>query len=338
MKVNKDDLVKKLKLLNSGRNKDMVDSPDYIIEQFILTKTHAIVQNEEVCMMVPVHTGIKKGAVGFPEELLGVIKGMDSDKIAIRVNETKSNAFIKGDKAKAQIRVKIGVTVRKPDVSKWTTLPKDFTKAIDVCRTTSSETGKHDFETCLSVDGKHIVSTDTYRVSQYNLSRSMKKMTIPVKYAAAVAKMEPTKYYMDDDQLYFTNDADVILAVRRLNIIFPPCGDMFEETGDLIELPDNFGDIVESALAFSKVDDEDVSAVVDIIMGPDGIKCRSDNDRGWIEIPLEVDLKMKKEVEFRVNPSFFLQILEDAESVLVSKDGIMFNTPNYKQVLALVNK
>ena len=128
----------------------------------------------------------------------------------------------------------------------------------------------------------------------------------------------------------------MIFALRHISSEFPPCDDLFEEEGFSLDLPEKLSDAIKSAIAFAKSDEDELATTVQITIGPNGILCRSSNDKGWIESPIDEPIDIKEPITFGANPQFLLQVLGDSDSAFVTTNRIVFNTPNYQQVLALM--
>ncbi len=333
MKIKRDGFVAALSEVLPGLSeKAIVEQTDH----FILDGDYIRTSNDEIAVSFPFHTGFSLAVKG--DEFFRLISKINSEEIELDVEE--GALHISAGKTEAVMviskEIKGSVIIRS---RRWYDLPKNFSDAMRFCSFSSGENVGSGLQILnnLWIKDQYVISSDRLRVSKYEMdSKVTTEFLLPTPAAQGLVKVEPISYAVEDAWIHFKNKAGAIFSSRVVEGEYPEeVWGLFTRKGDSVLVPEGLSESIDRAQIFSKEvvgGDDLVRVKIDSKAGR--LFCRGEGSLGWIEEELKTDFK--KDLEFKVSPEHFIEILEYVKEMLVSDDKIYFSGPNFEHVISLV--
>lgn len=340
MKLNRSDFLKILSILRPGLSKKT------IIEQstrFIFTKEKLITFNGEVCVMYPFETDF---ACSIPSDELFKVLTDSKDKIINFTYSKKKKFILKTKKTKLTLNTDILDDLSKKidsliDVKiKWLNLPDNFNDGIKLCSiSTLSKNIGEDIVSCVNINGNVMVSTDNLRISEFKLSKKIKKeISLPISSALELTKFNIKKYFISDSWAYFLIDeTNAIICTRLLNLngSYPDTKSFFELDGIDIEFPDELIQSINRTSIFAD-GDFDSERMINVSISKGKIVCKAEKDIGAIEDITKTDYS-GKDIAFIINPIFFSKILSKTNKMKIGDNKALFEIDGFRHLILLLD-
>jgi len=213
-------------------------------------------------------------------------------------------------------------------------LPADFVKGLFLCMFSASSDMTKGILTCVHIDGKKVNSSDEVRISEYTMETAIdKEVLIPARNVVELVSFDIKDYCINENWAHFKTSEGVIFSSRIMagdyEKDFSPFLDVDAEA---FELPEGFKDIIES-ITFMTEGDVNIDKVVNLQIKDKKIICRAEKEIGWIE--KEVEFNFDHNVTIQINPNFLSQVLEKATKLKAGEDRALFESGNFKHVIAL---
>jgi len=322
-------------------SKDNIEEMQY----FIFTGKNLITNNGQISICHPLKTNFK--CMTSSNELSNILFFMNDEKIII--NHKDNKLYFKEENDKESINAELVtkdiseianefievIELNNFDESVFKKLPDDFIDAIKICSFTVSKDNSGSILTCISINNNVVISSDDYRISMFTLKESINdKFLIPLKSVNELVNLDIKGYFKKNNWLYFLVDNNIIFCSRMLSDEFPEVMNEFKFKAKNIILPDEFSNIVKRASIFAEGED-DIDKKIEVKIKDGKISCKGQNELGWIES--KTGINIKEEFTFSINPNFLLQILSKTKNMKLGEGRIMFESENFKHLIALYN-
>ena len=308
----------------------------------MFTGNEILSYNDRMCIVYP-----------FESEIKGAVKARDFQKIIADINEDefeisdKNDAIIiQSDSTKAKTAL---VSLENTPISKVETLelssikkkfkllPEDFIDGIKLCLFSTQKGKSGSYLECINVQSNHIMSSDNYRISYYDLGEDAIKepFLIDLAEATKLVNFNPIKYYLADSWIHFSTEEGIIISMRRPSAEYKMGYDSnFEFDGITFDLPSELRSVVNSLSvlceAISYLDKS-----IDIMIDKNKLIVKAQNAVTTVEKTLPFSKKTKSKIEFSINPIFLAQILDRATTVILAEDRALFKTDKFKHLIGL---
>lgn len=333
MKVDKTKLLNILTTIKPGLNKN-----DYVEHgnNFIFTGKEIITYNDEIAISYPYESNLDCSVPA--DKFYKLISNINTQSFIMIQKD--NNLEIRSSGLKAEILIsyyKDIIELIKPSNidMKWTKLPDNFKKGIELCLFSLSDNCaiRPGLE-CLFINHQQIISCDNYRMSQYTLSETLEhKFLLPGPAAKEVIKFNITHYYLSEAWIYFKTDENIVFCSRyKPSDEYPSTEGFLEVKGKTIILPKELRNNISTSAIMAE-ENINHNKKVTIIIKDSKIICRGENDIGYVESFIEID--SEENITFIINPLFFIQILNKSNTMIYNEERkrLLFESDNFKHVL-----
>lgn len=339
MKINRNDLLDSLKKVQPGL------AAKEIIEQsqcFVFSDGELITYNDEIMISCPCTVAEKITGAVRAEELFALLSKIKDETIEIVVKDDELQVISKRSKAGIPFSADIELPfdeLQLPGDDDWIPLPESFAEGIWKCSVTASRDMTKPVLTCIHLNGRSIESSDDYRITSFQMPGKRKvfkdPVLLPATSARELARYVPTEYGLTQGWAHFTNEDGVIFSSRVFHEEeYPDVGQFLEVEGKPVDIPDGMEAVLERAGIFSKAEiAEDES--IEVAIGTKAMTISGEGDHGWFveEIPIK---RKGKNIRFRINPSFFKDLIDLHPKITVGEDRIRIETENFVHVVSLM--
>lgn len=319
MKVNRTDLLGALTLVKPGlANVEVIDQAT----NFVFTDGWIYTFNDEITVRTPFDMGGLKIAVPS-KELLAFLSRTVVDELNVVYEENQlklSAARIRtGIHAQCEIQLPFKM-VEMPTA--WLDLPKGFEEGILM---TLGSIGKDTSQPALEgihLDANVMESSDNYRLTIFEMEGVWDGETIiPGTSMKMLLSHNPVSYAIGEDWVHFLNEKGAIFSCRPLaGVVFPPMDAHLDVEGGCVEFPAELEQALSDAEVFINPQEE---WWVSVHVGKNQLTVKGEGDIGW----LEEMVRMKydgKPAAFKINPTYFRQILGKLNKVTIGERSIKF--------------
>ena len=355
MKVNTKQLQQYLKTLQPA-----VSSSGYVddLKSVYFTGKTLAAFNNQIYISIPFETHFTGSVPG--KEFNDVMQKIKSEEVDLELDKTCNSLYVKGGKTKASLvcnEIEEGHFALKfmDTEMDWKPLSRDFMDGINLVKFSTEKNDARPQYNCVFVDKNTITGASNTRAFIYTLSDDIEdSFLIPVSVVNELSKFEnithfcyakPIKDVMPC--LYFKDEHGIIFFSSTIDTYgFPNCAPVFEGEGSEIIFPEEIKKAIQTAAIFTE--ELDIQKKIDIEFDGKEIICRGERKGlGWVEECIETETDYGK-FGFRVNPIFFSQILNLANTAICTEsksDGnfnminkLIFKTEKFKHVLMLWKK
>lgn len=318
------------KLKPAFKSNDMTGFGKYL---YIYNKK-AIAYNGNLAIMLDLDLDLE---VALPiDEFEKFVNRVKKDEFTIEVDdaiEMKAGrikaTFARNEDMLAKIK-----KVHFDEPKEYKTLPEDFLKGLGLVQFSISKDMSRPAYTYMYIHDNKMASTDNFRVSEYTMKSEMDEVKIPRDTVQYLSKYDLVEYSLNESLIYFKTKDNILIMSEIGNLEFADYQRLFKMEGDLFEFPKETKDLVETVeITVDGISDLDKSIDVDIVDGK--IIYSSRNEVGEIEGDREIDSDL--EFSFKVSPIFLKQILEITDTAIIGEGRMLFETDNFKQLIALFN-
>lgn len=336
MKIKKDKLLEALETVLPGlAKKEIVDQ----LTHFAFSGSDIITYNDKICILYPLETEFVCSVRA--EDFYKVIKAMEAPELEITHDEGKLK--ISGGRTKASIKTQKGGDIFDAvedlgvyEIRKMHFLPDDFIEALRLNLFSASKDMTDIKFTGIFVDKDCVVSTDNLRVSQYILSESIETIfLIPASAAEELVKLPVVEFLHKNGWAFFRTKDEILFCSRLLDHgEYPDLQDLLDFDGVKLELPEKLEDVISTALIMSE-GETDAERLIEIEVNAKSIRCRGENDRGWIENELDHSLVLKTPLQFEINPTFLLMIMKHTRKMVYTEGRARFEAKNFQHAMSI---
>lgn len=329
MKVKTKELKDKLNLLykHIGKGK----SGGIVSKYFIFDKNRILTINEEYCFEIPFETSIS--VMLMPDEIIKIVNGIKEEDCVIKVKD--NFLVLKTSKTKTKISCFENdkeLLKQLPEISDWKKVPNNFNRGVKLTVFSTSRDIYKSAYNSLHINKTLIESTDNYRVSRFEMSKSMPEFLLPSSSAELLSNHNTLKYRLDKNWIHFENEDESILHCKIVDAKFPNTSKLFEEykSCEFFELPKDLMDVIDLVGVLAEGEYLLEKRVFVQIEG--GImKCKAENESGWITSQTQLDTD--KDVEFMINPVFMREILKTSSMASIVDKMIIFKLDNFVHIM-----
>lgn len=309
-----------------------------VIEQFghfIFKPGHVIAYNDELCATTPIDLQMETSVDA--DDLQKLLKTTATSEIELKTENQK--LYIKAeDGTKGALASVVEDKVSKYveslelDAIEWLPLPAQALKGLYLCSFSASKDLTQGILTCVSVSENLICSTDTLRVSYFEMEEEMTPFLIPARSVSDIVSQPVTKYAVKNGWVYFGTEDNLILASRVLSGDYPDLTPYLEVNGEQVEFPDSVSKTI-SAISFMAEGEHDADKLVEISFQKGQIIAKAEKATGWVEKPAA----WEGDLEFTIfaNPDFMIDVLEKTSTAELGEDAILFVMDNFKHSISL---
>ena len=192
--------------------------------------------------------------------------------------------------------------------------------------------------TSLTIKDNIVLSTDNYRISQYELDAPMDiTYHIPLDSADGMygTGTNFTEYCSTKQWFHIRDTSGLIYSAKLVDIEdMPEMTQYFGMSGNDFTMPIESEKVVDLVAVMSE-DSKTVTKWVEITITNDVAKFRCQRqDLGWIEKEVPIEYK-GGEVKFMLNPSFAKAILKKTRNFTLVDKFCIFQYGNFKHLIAL---
>jgi len=311
----------------------------------IFTGTQIVSYNDRVCIAQIFNTDFENKVAVNAKVFYNLLPKVGASEVEIK--ETPTSLIIKTNKTKASIAKsnaeelinKIDQINFEPD---WKPLPQEFLAGLAICSDTASKDPAEPAMNCVYVNGSTIAATDDVRVSEFKMASKFNgKILIPAKTAKEVCSLEGLTHYAVSDAFVSFRDKgnSKQIHARLVNLEFPMYQFLFKfDIRQEITLP---VEEVEQAARYvmpTAVEDEYGYKPMDIKIR--GSKCTfktMNPDAAFAQYTFKLG-RPADDIYFEINPSFLIHAIGIANNLKIGDDCALFETGNFRHLVALMGE
>jgi hypothetical protein len=331
--INKDDFISNLKKISPGVSiKDLIKEYGcvYLSEKTISSFSERIIVSYPMSL------------IGFDclvdyNTLLSMLEKLNS--INIDLIKTEKELILKTNNLEYGIAIVEGEHPSIELPKKWQNLPEGFMDGLEFCSFSISKDMTIPSATCIHIHGNSILSTDTKRVTQYEM-----KEASPFDFHVPYVVMKNLKGYnfvkmaKGKNLIHFLEDNGAIFSFYQMSLdreISPETAKkFFAVEGTEIEFPKNFKKVIDRAAVTTEGLIE-LDLVVDITLENNKFEVSSKKESAWFREHGEINYNGKK-VSIRVSAPFLSAILDRTNKCVIGK-MCLFSGDKFKHVMVTCN-
>ena len=340
MKVNREDLLKRLLLLKPGlSNKGRIVQS----ESVIFSQGHIASFNNDYLVAIPFEADFE-GAVRA-EELTAILSKLGTDEIDISCENGK--IIIKAGRSKSGIchddfiRLPIaGILESKANVE-MIPLPEGFISAVKRCAFCASN-DLSDVLTGVYIKDGIFSACNSYRAIRINVSGAdtLPKFLLPASCASFLGNYELTEIGVSNSWAFFAGVNGLSLCIRLVSPGFEGYPDLEKvfnnEGGKDLFLPEKLVSAIEKARIFLKTSPTEGAKSVLVAFKQGRIVLRGEGVYGFYEEQVAAKEYQGEEISFQINPDFLADIVPLVQTArLVDNARLIFEGQDFKYVSAL---
>jgi len=327
--MNRKELLKALNLVEPGL------SPKESIEQsdcYVFSKDRVVTFNDDIAVSTIAHTGFE-GAV-HAKTLYTILSRMKEKEIELSMRD--EILYINGKKGKGGMRVHEDILLPMDEIKcekTWVPVPHGFIEALRFCLNAAATNPDMGILTGVHVSQYYTQATDNFRVARryyQDLEMPFNDFIIPGKSILQLIKYDISEMFLSDSWVHFRVGDEIDIACRIYNEDFPNINKFFDRKfkGEVIELPDDFVEIIKRADVFSLPDDELEVYILHVSLKDGKIRIKSgDKDSKksagfWNEVA-EVDYD-KDEIGFYSSPPHLVEMFNVTREITLGKKLLRF--------------
>jgi DNA polymerase III sliding clamp (beta) subunit (PCNA family) len=337
MKILKSNLLKALETVKPGL------STNEIIEQsthFCFLKGNLVTYNDEISISYPLEDMKLEGAVSAKEFYNFVSKATDKE---ISIEKVENQIILRSGKSKAGLNIQAEVVLPLQEIgdkiTKWKTLPKNFTKGLLFSMASCSRDTSKPVLMCVHINGKFLESSDNYRISQYILDEEMdiEKSLIRSDYCRSIIQFKPTGIAEGKGWIHFINEDKALMSCRILEDAFVNIKPLLKIEGEKLNLPTEILDIIDRATSFAKKE-HFIDEAVTIKIEGNKLTLRTESESGWFEEKCVFKETSGNDITFVIIPYLLKDILKETTHGLINDRFLCFESKNWKYISMLRGK
>lgn len=343
MQVKRTELLKALDALRPGLGKKG------IVEQmnhFGFTGEEIVTYNDFISIIYPFKTDFECSVPA--DELYKIIDNLSSDDLKMELKDEK--LMLKAGKSKASIRIQDGEHILQGikdsgfhDIKKWKGVPDDFKEGLNLCLFSVSKDMTDLRLTAIFVDHEALMSVDQLRCSRYIFRENKKGIDeiagnffIPGSSVQELLKFDGIQEFAKNDRwVFFKNKDGVIFASKLLDFDdYPDVDELLDFEGIKLDLPEKVKEAIGLALVMADGETE-AERLIDVEIDAKSIRCKGENEIGWVSHELDVDFDIDRTIGFEINPGFFLTILNHTRNMIYIDGRAKFETPDFAHAVCI---
>jgi len=333
MKINKEELIKKLQIVKPGlSNKEIIEFSN----SFAFSNGYVVTYNDFISIKCPI--GLDLSGTILADVFYKAIDLIKPDKDGeIDLSIKEGIVIIKSGKSSAGIPInesgKLPIQEIDKKITKWEGLPEGFIEGIKLSSFSISNDASKPILTCLHLKGSMIEANNGERGFRYFMESEIKdEFLLPGVCIQAICNHPITHYNLDTGWIHFKTKEKVIISSRMYQETeFPDTSDLFSVAGKKFKFPAALKETIDRANIFTT---EDInSETINIQVDNNGLTISSESVNGWFKET--VPLKSPNNIRFTINPKFLKDILtKNMIGILDTKTNIMkFKSGNWEYII-----
>lgn len=304
---------------------------------FIFTGSHVVSFNDRISIAVPFESDFICAVPA--DELIKTIQNSKMEELSVKL---KDNEFVLSDK-----KFRAGITTIENSLAeslpinsvadlKWKKCPENLLKGIEQCLFSAAKSSAVAYLNCIAIIDDHVVSSDNFRISYYDLGQSVEgKYLIPLSSAIELVSIDSfVKYAVNDSWMYFKTKDDIFFFCRLVDAEFPDVSTLLSVNKNAVKMTLPTKELQQALQACSVFSSSiDVDKKVEVSIDEGSLVCKSLNEKGWIEYAVEKT--DSPDIKFEVHPDFLYDILPMIQEVMIDEGKLHIHTNNFKHVVAL---
>jgi DNA polymerase III sliding clamp (beta) subunit (PCNA family) len=292
--------------------------------------------NDEISIKHPVK-GLKIDGAIKADEFYKLLSKLKQEEI--EVTQTESEVKLICGRAKAGFTIEQEIKMPLQEIGgrhAWTEVPEKLMKALEFTMGCCASDMSRPVMTCINVraDGK-IQSSDNYRISQFNVGKMpTKTFLLPSSSAQALVKYKITHIADGESWIHFKTEQDTEFSCRTFQETFPDISAWMGVEGKEITLPSAIEEVIDKAIVFC-TQDQFLEQKVTVLVSDRKMQLKAKSDTSWFEE--EVNMTYKGEpFQFIINPYTLKMILKETKKCSYNERCLLFQTDDWKHVVALI--
>lgn len=311
--------------------KDIVEG----MKNFYFDGKNVITYNDKVSIMHPFKTDFKSFINA--DTLYKLISKLPSKQFKIKQKENQINVLAKGVNVTLSAIMDQEVINRISVVNKgikkveWKKLPENFSDCINLCSFAASTSETESTISCIRLDNKICVATDSKRLAYAKLNSKIEPMFIKASEVKHLLGIKPTHYGSNKGWLFFKNKDKCVFSIRKIEGEFPKWKHLFKFDGTQVNLPKELLRGIDLASVFT----ENGSVLpLDIYIEKNTCYLTIKTDGGKLDyrIPIEYD---QEPIDFVINPDFLKEMMRFDTTITFVEGKAKLETENYAVLTAL---
>lgn len=318
-----------------------------IVEQnvcFAFCGSHILTGNDIIGISQPLETDFK--CLVRAQEFFDVIKEVTSESLDLTVDGPE--LLLKSDDTEAGFTLLMGenselAQLDIPEIPEdgWQDLPSNFMEGLGFCQFSAAKAATEGSLTCLFINGKQIVSSDNFRISQYDLDKDLKtSFLLILPYVQALIDFKPVSFCKGEGVVHFRNDGDSLFSYnlymdQEYDTAAAEVAFQGMDEGEVVVFPPELQESLKASLVLVE-GSHDLDKVVTIKLKKGMLEVEGKKDTGWIKKRLKTDFDGNP-FEFDINPVFLVGVLDKTDRFTHSTElhRALMSSPNFKHVMAL---
>jgi len=357
--MKKQELLKALKQVIPGVGKDMIPGAD----SFLFDKDWIRTYSDTISISYPFKSEINCSIKA--NEFFKVLQKMKSDEIEMElksdtgiadnlhtfpegapVSVTRSALIVRDDITELKMNLiesqitslieSLGI-----DAIEWKKVPKDFITGISKCLFSVSSDVSLGVLCGLFIGGNDIISSDNYRASWFEMDKKMDSFILPLEALNELIKFEDIKEYgINESWVHFRNEENVIFSSRLIEGEFPSekIKEFFEVSGDEYSFPDELSKSLDrvDVMAFEKLG---TFSYISLEVFRGKLVVKGERDFGSIKDKLKIEKdSLPEDFKLMISASFLKSVLEKNKSFYYKGSSVLFDSGDFKHIIATVDK
>lgn len=334
MEVNRLELLGALEKVKPGlAGKELIEQST----SFAFINGRVVSYNDEISISHPVD--IKETGAVKAQSLYSFLNKVNKEEITVLWEENELR--IKAGRARAGLVFEKEIKLPLEEIEEittWQDLPKGFVEALEFCLPTCSKDMSRIILTCIYIDKRNVISSDSFQISKYKLAKKFptKPILLPASAAVDLIKYDIKQIAVGDSWLHFRTEDGTIFSSRTFQEEYPEVDHFFDVEGVEITFPKTALQILERAQVFAKSEFKEKNREVVRVQLFDGkMEFAADNETGWFKESCKTDYSGEK-ISFHLRVDFLITLLKQASSCLYGDNKIKFTGEGWEHVVAVV--
>lgn len=332
MKLNKDEFLDRLEMLESGlSNRETVEQSSCIVFQGRWMMTF----NDEVACRIK--SGIEMTGAVKADALLKILRKIKDPEISIHDDNPGEMQFrMKGKRfaliKEQQIFLPID-QVEMPGKDDWYELSQEFTEAVAMVRECVSDNDNFFALSCVHFHPDWIEGCDNFQVMRVRIKTGFQNSVL-VRGSSLrhITSLGMDQFSMTKSWIHFKNQAGLILSCRRYKDDYLDTSSRLETKGHKIILPKGMAEACDRCGIFA----EDIAGApyVTVKVRKDLVKIRGEGLNGWNEEIKGTEYDGPP-MEFQISPGLLKQVSEQYNEAEISKTLLQVKGKKWHYVTVL---
>jgi DNA polymerase III sliding clamp (beta) subunit (PCNA family) len=332
--VNRLELLTALKKVKPG-----VSTKDLIAEYACVYLSKDMISSFSERMIVSCQFNFTEGLECLVDHsvLVSVLEKLKSETVNISLTENELK--LSTDNIESGIAT---ISGKHPDIKMPDELfpfPEDFMEALEFCSFSVSRDMTMPSATCIHVHGDKVLSTDTKRVTQYQMESPTKfDFHVPYIVFKNLKGYNFNSMGKSDNLIHFVEEDGTLFSFYQMEMdreITPEkAAEFFNMEGTEVEFPQGFKEVVDRASVMTEGLIE-LDFLVEISLAKNKFEVFSKKESGWFRE--KGNIKYDGEpVKFKTSAPFLVAILSKTNKAKIGK-MCLFSGDNFSHVMVMVD-